>query len=254
VRGSSALAPALLRFESVKMLSFVFLSLLLGGASINLAACGREKGSDVVDSQDLGEASFALVVQGGIVLGSVTYTVSGPSAFSRMGSFDVSHSAGISGLISAIPAGGPYTVTLGSTSADGTSTCGGTGTFSVMAHQTTAVTVHLTCHEPTKLGSVLLTGDVNVCARIDGISATPDEVTVGSALALVATAHDSDAAPAPLTYAWSAPSGTFSSATAPSPTFTCTVPGPVTLSVTVSDGDLTVGCADTQTVQIICSP
>jgi hypothetical protein len=246
------LAWRLLLVARVNKLSFVLMFALLGWASINLAGCGREKGD--VDSEDIGEASFAVIVPGGIVLSSVTYTLSGPNAFSRTGSFDVGHSTGISGLVSVIPVGGPYTITLSSTSADGTSTCGGTGTFSVLAHQTAAVTVHLICHEPTKLGSVLLAGDVNVCPRIDGITATPAEVVVGSAVALLAPAHDSDAAPAALTSAWSAPSGTFSSATAPSPTFTCTVPGTVTLTVTVSDGDPTPGCADIQTVQIICSP
>jgi hypothetical protein len=244
-----AIAP----LPRVNKLSRVFMmAALLGGASIELPGCGREKGSDGVDSEELGEASFSVVLPGGTVLSSVAYTVSGPGSLQRVGTFDVSHSTGISGLLS-LPAGGPYTITL-STAGDGASPCGGTGTFSVAAHVTTAVTVHLTCHEATKLGSVLLTGDINVCAQIDALSATPAEVVVGAALALAATAHDPDAAPAALTYAWSAPSGTFSGATTSTPTFTCTMPGPVTITLTVSDGDATAGCADARTVQVVCSP
>ena len=42
-------------------------------------------------------------------------------------------------------------------------------------------------------GSVLVTGSINICPVIDGISATPAEVQVSSSLTLGAIAHDADA-------------------------------------------------------------
>jgi hypothetical protein len=228
----------------------IFMAALLIGGSGALTGCGRDSGSDV---QNIGQVEVALVLPGGAVLNTVSYAVTGPGGFSRMATFDVSHSATISGILS-LPTGGPYTLTLSGTSTDGSTTCGGMATFSVTAHTTTPVSVHVLCHQGTTTGSVMITGAINICPAIDGISATPSEVIVGSTLALGGAAHDTDGAPAALTYAWSAPSGTFSSATAQNPMFKCTESGTVTVSLTVSDGDATAGCADTQSVPVICSP
>jgi|GEM_PF-922421 len=221
---------------------------LLMGTSAGTLNCGRDS---VSDPQSLGEANLALVVPGGTVIGSIAYTVSGP--VNRAGTFDVSHSATISGTVSGLSAGA-YTVNLTATASGGGTTCGGMATFSIVAHQTTPVTVHLLCHESSRAGSVLVTGDLNICPVIDGISASPSEVVVGSTLTLGSLAHDTDALPAALTYAWSASSGSLSSATAQNPTFKCTQPGSVTISLTVSDGDAAAGCADLQTVPVLCSP
>jgi hypothetical protein len=238
----------------MKKSSAVLVAALAGAASSTFTGCGTELGTQG-DGQELGRVSFALVVPGGPVLDSVTYTIGGPAGFSRTGSFDVSHSANISGLIT-LPAGGPYSVTLDATSTlAGGGTCGGTGTFSVVAHGTTGVSVHMTCHEVPKNGTVLLSGAINVCPTIDNVSATPDEIAVGYPLMLSASAHDSDAAPTALTYAWTTTGGgTFGSAAASDTPFTCTMPGTASITLTVSDGDPTPGCADTRTVTVGCVP
>jgi hypothetical protein len=221
------------------------LAALLAGGSTSLLGCGPDSATDI------GEAHLAVVVQGGIVVNTVSYTVTGPG-LSRTGSIDVSHSATISGIVS-LPAGGPDTIALSATSVDGSLTCGGSTTFTVTAHQTTPVSVAMKCHEAPRTGSILVNGTLNICPQIDGISANPGEALVGSTVALAGSAHDTDGAPAALTYAWTASSGTLSSATAANPAFTCTTPGAATISLTVSDGDMAVGCPDTQTVTVNCT-
>src|SRR5262249_59008115 len=136
---------------------------------------------------------------------------------------DVSHSAMVSFVVGAVPAGTGYTVALSGTTNDGATSCAGTSAaFDVAAGATTAASVHLTCHERPRTGSVLVTGVLNVCPVIDGLGASPAEVTVGSALTLSAAAHDSDAAPAALAYSWTASAGALGNAAAPSTSFTCT--------------------------------
>jgi hypothetical protein len=77
---------------------------------------------------------------------------------------------------------------------------------------------------------------------------------VGFPVALAVAAHDPDSGPSPVTYSWSAASGSFSGATSATPTFVCTAPGPVTLTATASDGDATSGCAATMSVVVTCEP
>ncbi|HVV16461.1 MAG TPA: hypothetical protein VHH90_04595 [Polyangia bacterium] len=194
------------------------------------------------------------VVQGGVTLSSVAYSITGPNSFSLTGTVNVSASSTISALIGGLPAGMGYTIALTSTSVDGATTCGGTSSFNITASAVTTVTVTLDCHQPPKTGSVGINGTLNVCPVADGLSASPTDVAVGFPIALTITAHDSDSGPSPLGYSWTAPSGTFSSPTSANPTFTCTVPGPVTVTATASDGDPAAGCAATASVVITCEP
>jgi hypothetical protein len=241
-------SSAIKEIHSMKMTSKLLLAgLLLSGAS-SVSGCGKP------GVEDVGEAHLAVVLQGGTVISTVGYTVSG-TGFTKSGTIDVSHSSTISAVISALPVGGPDTVALSATSADGMVTCSGTSApFAVTAQQTTAVSVTLECHETPHTGSILVSGVLNICPVADGVSANPADIAVGFPIALSATSHDTDSAPAALTYHWSAPSGFFSDPTSANPTFTCNVPGPVTLTVSVSDGDTAPGCAATQSVVITCEP
>lgn len=64
-------------------------------------------------------------------------------------------------------------------------------------------------------------------------AASPSMTTLDKAVAVDATADDPDGDA--LTYAWTAPTGTFAMATAASTTYTCAKAGDVMLTVTVSD-------------------
>ena len=222
----------------------------------SLAGCNAGPGSapSSIASQDsVGSMSFALSVGPGITLPSASYTITGPNAFSRTGTINLASSTTLSALISGLPAGMGYLITITSTASDGVTTCGGSASFNVTARQTTLVVVGLDCHQPPTTGSASISGVINVCPVVDGVNASPSEVTVGGSIALGATAHDADNGPSALTYAWQATGGTLSSATVQNPTLTCTTPGQVTVSVTASDGDTTPGCADTETVQVTCT-
>jgi 5'-nucleotidase len=204
-------------------------------------------------AEHAGEGSLELQLASGATLTSVSYAITGPSGYSKTGSIDVSNSTKISGIIGGIPAATGYSVALSASTADAGVTCAGSAPFNVTAHQTTPVTVAVTCKEKAKTGSVLVNGALNICPVADGITASPSELAVGTSVVLSGVAHDSDAAPSALAYQWTASSGTLNSATAPNPTFTCTTAGTATLSLTVSDGDTTPGCNDTTSIDVTCT-
>ena len=79
-------------------------------------------------------------------------------------------------------------------------------------------------------------------------------VVVGGGIHLTGAAHDSDAGPSALSYAWTATCGVFDNAAAQNPLFTCSVPGPVTITLTVSDGDASPTCPDNLQVKVSCDP
>lgn len=223
---------------------------LLGFAC--LACSGGDADGSVVPGE-VGKLDLAVQLSPGTKLGQARYEITGPRGFSKSGALDVRSSKTLSATIGGLPAGSGYSVTLTATATDGSTTCSGSATFDVVAGRVTSVTVHLSCGASSGSGSAALDGVTNVCPVIDGISALPAEIVTGNPAALTALAHDSDAAPAALSYRWSAPSGTLSSATSRTPSFTCTGTGTVPVTLTVSDGDSTPGCAATMDVTLTCS-
>jgi hypothetical protein len=232
--------------NSRRVLVLFAASALAGGFVLN--ACSPV-GAD--RSEDVGGVSVALTGAGGVSFTTVGYSITGPNAFSKSGAIDVSASSTISSTIGGLPAGSGFSITLMASSTDSSQSCSGSAPFAVTAHQTTPVTVPVKCREGAKTGSTLVTGVINVCPQIDGVTATPTEVFVGSSVALVATAHDTDGAPSPLTYAWTASSGALADNASASTRFTCTAPGTATIGLVVSDGD--APCADTASVTVTCT-
>jgi hypothetical protein len=218
-----------------------------GGSSVAESATGA-------DEQSASSIGLELQVGAGLTLTAVSYTIVGSGGFTKSGTLDVSNSTVISGVISGLPVGAGYTVSLNGTTSDGSTTCAGSASFSVTGHQTTLVSVHLVCHEAPSNGSVAVDGTLNICPIADGITATPAEALVGSTLTLSALAHDPDNGPSALSYQWSASSGALSDATALAPTFTCTTAGPATITLSVSDGDANASCAALASVTVQCTP
>jgi hypothetical protein len=221
-------------------------------ATLNGCSGNGSSGGASEDSARAGEIGLDLSVAG-TTLNSASYVITGPAAFVKSGTLNLSSSTALSAVIGGIPVGTGYAINITATASDGVTACAGSASFNVTAHATTPVTVNLTCHQPAHTGSVLLNGTLNVCPVSDGISSNPSEVLVGSTLALSVLAHDADSGPAALAYHWSASSGTFSDAASATPTFKCVAPGAVTLSVSVSDGDPAASCADSSTVLVKCS-
>ncbi len=228
-------------------------ALALGVAFVAAGCSDGGATPPVAAGEHVGEGSLELQLSPNAQLTSATYTITGPASFSKTGSIDVTQSSKISGTIGGIPAGTGYTVSLAASTSDAGFVCAGSATFDVAAHLATSVNVPVKCKEKTKTGSALVNGALNLCPIIDGINASPNELAVGGSVPVAALAHDSDAGPAALSYQWTASIGTLSSATAPNPTFTCTSAGTATLSLTVSDGDTTLGCADTFSTTVTCS-
>src|SRR5262249_28837915 len=83
-------------------------------------------------------------------------------------------------------------------------------------------------------GGVNIKGTYNHCPDIV-FAASPNHADVGGTIALSVSATDEDSDP--LTYAWSASSGTIDKPDAPTTTFHCTARGSVTIALTVSDGE-----------------
>jgi acid phosphatase len=237
------------------------LAIAVGGIGIVLSGAwmsgctgtpGTQKGDP--SGGNLGSAKVAFEAGPGIIINTISYTLTGPGGFSRNGSIDVSHSSTLGAIIGNIPSGNGYVLTANATATDGSTTCLGTSVpFNVMAATTVMVSFRLDCHEAPRTGSASITGTVNICPVIDSLGASPAEVLVGSSIALSSAAHDSDSGPAALTYAWTASSGTLSSASVPNPVFVCTATGPATVTLTVSDGDSTPGCPASSSVILSCT-
>jgi len=201
---------------------------------------------------DTGSVELALQAAPGVTINVVSYAISGPGSFSKTGTIDVSHSATVSTTIGGLPAGSGFAATLTGNSTDGTTTCGGGPvSFAVVAGQTAPVSVHLTCHEAARTGSVTVNGTLNICPTIDSVSANPAEVFVGSSVSLIATAHDSDASPSALSLQWTASAGVVAVPSASSTTFTCSTPGVATITLSASDSD--PACATTSSVVVTCT-
>jgi hypothetical protein len=227
---------------------------LCGLGCLGLAACADDGGAPTPSAGEIdgtGSIALGLRLPSGEVVNSASYTITGPNAFVRTGSIDVSKSNRISAQVVGLPAGSGYSVTI---SASGTTgQCSGSASFAVTAGNTVTVPVSVACRASARTGSVMIDGVLNVCPTVDGIGASPAEANVGASIALSALAYDSDAAPAALSYAWTASGGTLSSATAKAPKLTCTEAGTITVDLTVSDGDPAASCAATKSVQVTCS-
>jgi hypothetical protein len=221
-----------------------------------LAACGTQNGKGdptAAGDETVGTIDLELQLANGNTLASATYTITGPNGFARTGSINIEDATRISALIGAIPPGTGYSITISATSVEGSDSCTGSATFSVTAGQTANVPVAILCREAARTGSVLVNGTLNLCPTVDGIGANPAEVHIGGTIALSALAHDSDAGPSALSYAWAASDGTLGSASGKNTTLTCDEEGPVTVTVTVSDGDPSASCANTETALVTCS-
>ena len=227
-----------------------FVALLAVSAALGCASAPEPSNPD---SQGVGSIGLELQV-GGAALNEVSYAIAGPGSYTKSGTLNVARSTILSAVLGGIPTGSGFTIALNGTTSDGATSCSGAGTFDIAPHETSAVSIHLLCHQSATTGSVRVGASFNVCPVIDEVAASPAEVLVGGTIALTASAHDTDSAPAALGYDWTASAGNFDDATLAAPIFTCTVPGPVTLTVTVSDGDPAQACAAKASTTITCTP
>lgn len=206
------------------------------GVSASLPSCASEP-LDKDAAEDVGSLGFELEAAPGISIGSVTYTITG-NGFSKTGKIDTSGTPTINATIGGILAGNGYTISLTATSTDGQATFTGSATFDVLAGKTSAVTIRLKGTHQTGKGSVSVNGTLNVAPVIDELTVTPLSVYVGSTITLNGVASDADNAPAALSYYWSSTGGTIADPIAPNAALTSSAPGTFSVTLTVSDGEL----------------
>ncbi len=198
-----------------------------------------------------GRVDFALQVSSGVTLLSAGYNVSGPGGFSATGMVSVGQGTDVPVVLTGVPNGGGYNLTVSGTASDGITTCSGSAPFDVTAGMMSTVIVHLVCRQPAAAGAVAITGTTNLCPVVDGISANPASIAVGSSIAIGAAAHDDDSGPAPLALRWTTSTGAVTGSGS-AVTFGCTTPGSVTVTVVAADGD--TSCNDSLSFNIGCTP
>jgi len=211
-------------------------------------ACSRRATSD----PSL-EGSVALTIpQSNAVITSVHYTIAG-NGTTISGDISVPMpNDSVTAFVSGLPAG-PYTITLSASSTDGRVSCQGSDPFAIEAGLTTPVTVLLLCQTRHDTGNVAVSGSFQLCPNIDSAIATPSVTLVGQydILDVVGTASQPEGHP--LTYAWTATSGTFDNPAAAQTVFRCAAPGPVTLTLTVTDGSCPVQVSGVFNCQPFCA-
>ena len=229
---------------------------LIGCSSDSNPSTHSPVGSSAADT---GSVGMALTLPGGEILSTASWVITGPNGAStvvQQGSVNLQNSQKLSFTVGGILAGSNYNVAVSSTSVDGTANCSGSAAFSVTAGTTTNVTVLMQCTSTAPdAGSAAINGQTYSCATASGVSVSPSETTIGNSVGLIATAVAPNLPG--VTFAWSAPSGTFSSSTSATTSFTCTTTGTIPVSVTVSDGTLPDGGScnpllTTATVQVQC--
>ncbi|HYV46054.1 MAG TPA: DUF1565 domain-containing protein, partial [Myxococcaceae bacterium] len=182
-----------------------------------------------------GRASIAVSVQQ-LAAGDVRrvqVTVSGPSISPDI-VFDLTPSGTHwSGIIGAIPVGPNRTFLAQAFDSNGAVVYEGSASgIAIQKNKTTAVILLLQQKQPPD-------PFLNTAPFIDSVTASANGVDVSELVSLIAVAHDVDVGPPPdaVSYAWTATAGSFSAPASATPTWTApAVEGPVTLTLTVSDG------------------
>src|SRR5678816_2003676 len=187
-------------------------------SALVLLATGACVGPPDSTAGDRGGVTASLQLSPTTMLNTASYSITGPNAFARAGTIDVSHSETIAVTIGGIPAGIGYNASITGTATDGVTSCSGSAMFSVTAKMTTALMITIQCREPAKNGNVQIDGRVNVCPVVDGMGANPGEVMVGLSSGLIVSAHYTDNQPVPLTAPWQPPSCILASVTTATPT------------------------------------
>ena len=226
-----------------------FLATAVIAAGTAFVNCSKKHTDD-----DVGSLTLALTLSPGVVVNTVTYQITGNGIAAINGSIDVSMATQATALVSGLPAGNGYLVTMHADSTDNMTHCDGQANFNVAASQTVAVTVVLQCRGPGRtVGQVAVTGRLDNCPFITSVSASALQAVVGGSVNIGVAATDLDTTDT-ITYSWTAnPTGigTIGSTTSANTTFTCTAAGSTQLSIAITD---TV-CGDSLTniIPITCN-
>jgi cysteine-rich repeat protein len=216
-----------------------------------LASCSLGNGEEHTKSltgNNTGELRVSLLATSAIDIAEVNYSIQVPEHSALQGKLPVGEDGTVSGTVADVPASEGVLVALTAAGANG-EVCSGEGTVTVLAGQTTGVSIVLQCRlgdTPVTTGTIEITGTFNVCPQVLDATATPASTESTSAVASNSTDLNMDT----LTLAWTATSGSFADAAAASTTYTCASSGEQTLTLTADDGK---GCTHSKTVKVTCT-
>ncbi len=198
------------------------------------------------------DASLALGFElaEGSQVDEVSYSITGNGIDEIEGVIDTS-APGSTGSVElfGIPPGSQYLVTLVATTNDGETRCEGSARFDVVEGVASVVHVMLGCKRAPRFGSVRATGEINVCADLTKVVATPLQTSISNGVFFRAEALDREGDP--VRYRWAATGGSLSDPSAAVTTFTCEVDGQQTVALEVSDDDFTE-CVDGWAIEVTC--
>ncbi|NNK05694.1 MAG: hypothetical protein HKP50_00105 [Myxococcales bacterium] len=225
--------------------SMRWLVLVVCGA---LAALGCS--TDTQPGDTTGSLSLDLVLGDGVVINSVSWTISGGDMEPMSGVIDTSAPGSTASVeVYGLPPGDGYVVELQATSEDGEVTCQGSTDFAVTVGVATDLMVVLNCKLPVDTGAVRVNGKLNICAQLFKVVVSPLQTSVGNAIDLSATGEDHEGDP--IHYAWTGTGGSIADPGAASTTYTCDQAGEQTVTITISDDDFEY-CMDDWTVPVTC--
>jgi hypothetical protein len=230
----------------------VLSGIVIGIASASACSSGGSFPSNGGAEASSGTVGMELQIAPGVTVNTVNWTISNSTTgFTQSGSVNVQFSNVVKFQIGGLPSAAGYTISLTATSVDGTITCAGSASFSVVSSTTTGVNLTLVCNGATPdAGTVVVNGSTQLCANINSISVFPLETTVDSTIALSASASAGSVTP---TFAWTATAGTFDNPSSTSPTFTCpSTPQMVTITLTVSPSAPVCTTTTSQSVDVTC--
>jgi hypothetical protein len=224
---------------------------LMGALSLQGCAKGDDStGGNVEGDFEVGGLSLGLTLPDGSQVTTVNYVITKSGSEVRTGVLEVGPDGRVSATIGGLVAGSDYRVDLTAPREPGASCVGG-APFTIEPNQTASVTIVMQCDDLGLVdGNLSVNGTFNICPKVTSTTISPTTVAVGSAASLSATARDRDNDP--LTFAWTAPSGSFSAPGSSSTSYTCASAGVQTLTLSVDDGPLR-GCTRSATVMITCT-
>jgi hypothetical protein len=222
------------------------LALLLLPALLGVVGCGDER-----SSSDRSSVRQGLQVAPDAFVTTATYTITGPNGFASAGTVPVGDSPDVAVVVSHLPVGQGYVLSLSATASDGVIECRGSTSFGVVdAGATLTIVVHLECAVPS--GDVDVQSTLNLCPVLDGLDASPLALRLGGVSSLAVAAHDSDNGPTPLAYSWRVNGVRLPNQTASALSFACSSLGEVTITATVSDGHPDPACAASASAKVSC--
>ncbi|MBT8469688.1 MAG: hypothetical protein KJN97_13165, partial [Deltaproteobacteria bacterium] len=202
------------------------------------------------DTSSTGGLTIELELSDGTQIEEVTYAISGGDMEPMLGTINTSAPGSTASVeIYGIPGGGPYTIMMTATSADGDTSCSGSADFDVEIGLVTEVAVMLNCKPGQELGGVRVNGTFNFCADLVKVVVSPLQTSVGNQIDVFAMAVDMEGDA--IEYRWEATGGSVADVNARQTTYTCLAAGEQTITVTVSDDGFDY-CDCTHTVDITC--